>query len=106
MSWEPPVPRFDDLIHAPTRLRITAALATATDLEFSALEDALEISTSLLSKQLKLLAQANYLTLEKRPQPFGRPRTWIRLTPAGRNAYLGHVQALRQLTETEGPSHE
>ncbi|MBB1517586.1 transcriptional regulator [Tessaracoccus sp. MC1679] len=106
MSWEPPVPRFDDLIHAPTRLRITAALATATDLEFSALEDALEISTSLLSKQLKLLAQANYLTLEKRPQPFGRPRTWIRLTPAGRTAYLGHVQALRQLTETEEPSHE
>ena len=106
MSWEPPVPRFDDLIHAPTRLRITAALATATDLEFSALEDALEISTSLLSKQLKLLAQANYLTLEKRPQPFGRPRTWIRLTPAGRTAYLGHVQALRQITETEGPSHE
>lgn len=106
MSWETSVPRFDDLIHAPTRLRITAALATATDLEFSALQDALEISTSLLSKQLKLLAQANYLTLEKRPQPFGRPRTWIRLTPTGRTAYLGHVHALRQLTETEGPSHE
>lgn len=45
MSWETPAPRFDDLIHAPTRLRITATLATATDLEFSALEDALEIST-------------------------------------------------------------
>ncbi|MBB1511464.1 transcriptional regulator [Tessaracoccus sp. MC1627] len=106
MSWEPPAPRFDDLIHAPTRLRITAALATATDLEFSALEDALGISPSLLSKQLKLLADASYLTLEKRPQPFGRPRTWIRLTPAGRTAYLGHVHALRQLTETEGPSRE
>ena len=60
MSWETPAPRFDDLIHAPTRLRITAALATATDLEFSALEDALGISTSLLSKQLKLLADAGY----------------------------------------------
>ena len=106
MTWETPAPRFDDLIHAPTRLRITAALATATDLEFSALEDALGISTSLLSKQLKLLADAGYLTLEKRPQPFGRPRTWIRLTPAGRTAYLGHVQALRQLTEPEGLSHE
>lgn len=106
MTWEPPAPRFDDLIHAPTRLRITAALATATDLEFSALEDALGISTSLLSKQLRLLADAGYLTLEKRPQPFGRPRTWIQLTPAGRTAYLGHVQALRQLTEPEGVSDE
>ena len=36
--------------------------------------------------------------LEKRPQPFGRPRTWIRLTPRGRQAYLGHVHALRNLT--------
>ncbi len=99
MTWEPPAPRFDDLIHVPNRLRITAALAVATDLEFSALEDALGISTSLLSKQLKLLADAGYVALEKRPQPFGRPRTWIRLTPAGRTAYLGHVQALRQLTD-------
>lgn len=97
MSWEPVVARFDDLIHAPTRLRITSALATGTEVEFSVLEDALGISTSLLSKQLKLLADAGYLALEKRPQPFGRPRTWLRLTPAGRRAYLGHVEALRQL---------
>ena len=99
MTWESPASRFDDLIHAPTRLRITAALAATADLEFSALEDALGISTSLLSKQLRLLADAGYLTLDKRPQPFGRPRTWIRLTPAGRTAYLGHVQALRELTD-------
>lgn len=99
MTWEPPAARFDDLIHVPTRLRITAALAAATDMEFSALEDALGISTSLLSKQLRLLADAGYVSLEKRPQPFGRPRTWIRLTPTGRTAYLGHVQALRQLTD-------
>lgn len=30
MSWEPIAPRFDELIHFPTRLRITAALATAS----------------------------------------------------------------------------
>lgn len=101
MSWEPITARFDELIHVPTRLRITAALATATDLEFSALEDALSISTSLLSKQLRVLGDAGYLVLEKRPQPFGRPRTWIRLTPAGRRAYLGHLEALRELTNPE-----
>jgi len=33
--------------------------------------------------------------LEKRPQPFGRPRTWIRLTPRGRQAYLGHSSRYR-----------
>lgn len=97
MRWEPVVAQFDDLIHAPTRLRITAALAASTELEFSALEESVGVSTSLLSKQLKLLADAGYLALEKRPQPFGRPRTWVRLTSAGRRAYLGHVGALRQL---------
>lgn len=81
MTWGPIGARFDDLIHFPTRLRIAAALATATDVEFSLLEDALGISTSLLSKQLIVLADAGYIALEKRPQPFGRPRTWIRSPP-------------------------
>lgn len=98
MSREPIVARFDELIHFPTRLRITAAVATATELEFSALEDALGISTSLLSKQLRILVEAGYVILDKRPQSFGRPRTWVRLTPQGYHAYLSHLEALRQLT--------
>ncbi|MCC6495193.1 MAG: transcriptional regulator, partial [Propionibacteriaceae bacterium] len=48
---------------------------------------------------LKVLTDAGYIALEKRPQPFGRPRTWIRFTPAGRVAYLSHLEALRQLTD-------
>jgi hypothetical protein len=53
--------------------------------------------------RLKLLSDAGYLALEKRPQPVGRPRTWTLLSPGGRRAYLGHVQALRNLTKE---SHE
>ena len=55
---------FDELIHSSIRLRICAALATATALEFTAIEDALEISTSTLSKQLKVLGEAGYVTLD------------------------------------------
>lgn len=98
MSREPVRPRFDELIHFPTRLRITAAVDSAIELEFSALEESLGISTSLLSKQLRILVEAGYVALDKRPQAFGRPRTWIRLTAAGKAAYLGHVEALTQLT--------
>jgi DNA-binding MarR family transcriptional regulator len=101
VTWEPVTARFDELIHFPTRLRITAAVATATEIEFSALEDALGISTSLLSKQLRILTEAGYTALDKRPQPFGRPRTWIHLTPVGRHAYLAHLEALRQLTNPD-----
>lgn len=102
MTWEPIEARFDELIHVPTRLRMVAALAAVVDLEFGVLEEALGVSTSLLSKQLRLLADAGYVVLEKRPQPFGRPRTWIRLTPTGRTAYLGHVEALRRITQAPG----
>ena len=42
------------------------ALATATALEFTAIESALGISTSTLSKQLKVLGEAGYVTLDKR----------------------------------------
>ena len=101
-GWAPLEPRFDELIHSPNRLRICAALDASdasTEVEFSAVEQALGISTSLLSKQLKVLADAGYLRLDKRPQPFGRPRTWLRLTPRGRDAYLAHVAALRQLID-------
>lgn len=101
MSWDPVVAQFDEFIHVPARLRIVAALATATELEFSALEEATGLTTSHLSKQLRALAEAGHLVLDKRAQPFGRPRTWVRLTPAGRRAWLCHVEALRQLTGPE-----
>ncbi|MCW5951363.1 MAG: transcriptional regulator [Propionibacteriaceae bacterium] len=100
VTRDPATARFDELIHFPTRLRIIAAIATTAEIEFSALEDALGISTSLLSKQLRILAEVGYLDLDKRPQSFGRPRTWIHLTPVGRRAYLGHLEALRQLTSS------
>ena len=89
--------RFDDLIHAPLRLRICAALDTASDIEFAALEKLLDVTTPNLSKQLKLLTDAGYVRLDKRRQAVGRPRTWVALTATGRRAYRGHVRALQEL---------
>ena len=51
-----------------------------------------------MSKQLKLLADAGYIHMEKRPEIIGRPRTWVSFTPAGRRAYFGHINALRAIT--------
>lgn len=95
-------PHFDELIHAPIRLRICAALALASEVEFSGLEDVLGVSTSVLSKQLKLLADAGYVRLDKRQQPVGRPRTWVRFTAAGRVAYSEHVVALQSIVAGGG----
>ncbi|MFT0846853.1 transcriptional regulator [Actinomycetaceae bacterium L2_0104] len=92
-------PKFDEFIHSPARLRITAALSTADELDFSALQETVGLSTSHLSKQLRTMAEAGYLTLKKRSRPFGRPQTWVRLTTQGKKAWRGHIEALRQLTE-------
>lgn len=90
---------FDELVHSPVRLRICAALATASELEFTAIEEALTISTSSLSKQLRILVDAGYVKLEKQKQAFGRPRTWAGLTIVGRKAFEGHVAALKRLID-------
>ena len=90
---------LDEIIHNPTRLRICAALSSATALEFAVLEEGLGISTSLLSKQLKTLVDAGYVTLERRRQPVGRPRTWVAITPSGRHAVQDHVAALHALID-------
>lgn len=96
---QPPA-EFNDLIHSPLRLKVCAALATATALEFAAIEEALAIPTATLSKQLRLLADAGYVSLDKRKQAFGRPRTWVALTLQGRRAFDAHVAALRQIVDS------
>ena len=90
---------FDKTIHSPNRLRICAALSAARQVEFATLEQGLGVSKSLLSKQLKVLIDAGYVKVERKPQSFGRPRTWVGLTSAGRRAYRNHVAALRKIIE-------
>ena len=90
-------PLFDEVVHAPQRLRILAMLdAISGDVEFSALRDALGVADSVVSKHLKVLADAEYVSLRK-AATIGRQRTWVRLTPRGSDAYAAHVAALREI---------
>lgn len=89
--------RFDDVIHAPLRLRICAFLDAVSSAEFAAVRDMLDVADSVASKHLKVLTEAGYVELEK-PTGRGRVRTWVKLTDAGRKAYQGHVAALRGIT--------
>jgi DNA-binding MarR family transcriptional regulator len=91
--------KLDPLIHPITRLSICGLLAAGADwVEFAALRDAAGISDSVLSKQSRVLEDAGYV--EVRKGAVGRrPRTWFRLTPAGRQAVEGHLAWLAQLEE-------
>ncbi|TMP30140.1 MarR family transcriptional regulator [Pseudoalteromonas rubra] len=87
---------FDSLIHAHNRLQICALLHPVSELEFSVVKAQLEVSDSVLSKHVKALEQANYISVAKRAS-LSRPRTWLSLTELGETAYLGHVAALKEI---------
>jgi len=90
---------FDTVIHAPNRLQICAMLAPVDDVEFAALRDELDVSDSVLSKQLSVLEDAGYVYLRKATAD-GRQRTRVAMPPAGRRAFTGHVAELRRLVES------
>lgn len=87
---------FDELIHAPNRLKICAFLDRVNSAEFSVVRDMLGVADSVLSKQVRTLEEAGYLKVSK-PRGHGRVRTWLTLTRQGARAYHGHVAALEQL---------
>lgn len=87
---------LDETLQAPYRLRTMALLNSASSIEFSAIREMLDVSDSVLSKHLKVLADATYIRLDK-PQGRGRVRTWVTLTDTGRDAYVAHVSALRAI---------
>jgi len=86
--------RFDELIHAPTRLAIVSLLAASHWADFRFIRDELRLSDSALSKQLTTLETAGYVQIRK---GFAgkRPRTWARLSRTGRRAFEQHVAGLR-----------
>jgi DNA-binding MarR family transcriptional regulator len=88
---------FDELIHAPNRLRITAALAAVEGADFSAIRDSLGVSDFVLSKQVKPLGGAGYVNITKTVID-SHVRTSLALTTKGRKAYQAHIEALRVLT--------
>jgi len=93
--------RFDELIHAPTRLAIVSLLAAAGWADFKFIRDEVGLSDSALSKQLTTLQEAGYVEIRK--AFIGkRPRTSARLSKAGRAAFEMHVAALQQIIDRSG----
>jgi DNA-binding transcriptional ArsR family regulator len=95
--------RFDELIHAPTRLSIVSLLAATEWAEFKFVRDSVGLSDSALSKQLTTLEEAGYVEIRK-GFVGKRPRTSVKLTRDGRRAFTGHVAALQQIVARSGAS--
>jgi DNA-binding MarR family transcriptional regulator len=87
---------LDPVIHAALRLQICGALAAVQSLDFASLRASLDVSESVLSKHIKALETAGYVAVRKATSA-GRQRTWVALTPAGREAFATYAAALRAL---------
>ena len=89
--------RLNDVIHSPVRFSIMATLAAVDRAEFKLVRDTVEVSDSVLSRQMSTLEQAGYVTVKK-GYVGKRPRTWLGLTAQGRDAYAAHLAALQTIT--------
>jgi DNA-binding MarR family transcriptional regulator len=87
----------EHLIH-PVRLSVVAALSRVERAEFGLVRDTLEVTDSMLSKQVALLEDVGYLEVSK-GRIGRRPRTWLALTRRGDRAYVEHLDALRAIAE-------
>ncbi|HZE38451.1 MAG TPA: transcriptional regulator [Stackebrandtia sp.] len=87
---------MDPLLLDPTRLSIVSLLAATDWAEFGWVRDAVSLSDSALSKQVTNLSGQGYVEVEK-GYVGKRPRTWLNLTPAGRDALRSHVEALQRI---------
>jgi DNA-binding MarR family transcriptional regulator len=88
--------RLNETIHAPVRFSIVATLAGVDQAEFSFVRDTVEVSDSVLSKQVAILESAGVVKVKK-GYVGKRPRTWLSLTASGQRASRDHLAALRAI---------
>ena len=95
------VDNLDALIHQPVRLRIMAVLSKMPGedaVDFTYLKRLLDVTDGNLGAHLLKLEQAGYVKVKKEFVN-RKPKTFIRASGKGRDAFENHVQALRQIVD-------
>lgn len=96
-----PTNGLDDVVHQRARLGILATLDEAGRVDFGFLQTTLELTGGNLSRHITVLEKAGLIEVEKGHEG-RRPRTWVRLTPAGRHAYATEITQLKELIKRAG----
>lgn len=90
---------FDNTIHQPVRLRIMSSLSKLgadESVDFWYLKKLLNLTDGNLGSHLEKLEQVGYLEVSK-TSVGKKPKTYLKMTLAGRAAYQGHRKALEDL---------
>lgn len=97
MSDSHPRHQLNDSLMHPVRFSLAAALASSKDpLSFKNLKETLDVSDSVLSKQLSLLEQAGIVEITK-SFVGKRPLTTATLSRQGTETWKSHLAALRSI---------
>lgn len=83
------------LLHG-VRFSVLAIAVTADKVAFSYVRDALQVSDSVLSKQLTALEDAGHVRISKLAEG-RRAKTWVSATPEGRATFARHHAALEAI---------
>jgi len=90
---------LDPVIHQSARLQIMAALCQMKNcgrVDFSYLKDNLGLTDGNLGAHLATLEARGYIAVEK-TFVARRPKTFVEVTPEGRQAFAHHVAALQAI---------
>jgi len=96
-----PTNGLSDVVHQKHRLGILTIASESKRVEFGYLKDTLELTGGNLSRHLTVLVDAGLLDMEK-GYDGKRPKTWVSITRAGRQALADEIAALRALVDRLG----
>lgn len=92
------VAQISDVVHERVRLGIMAYLADAEVASFSELKARLNTTQGNLSVHLRKLQDAGYVAINK-SFVARKPLTRVRLTAAGRKAFVAYLDSIAKLIE-------
>ena len=96
MSDPGALPELDPVVHGQLRLALLSLLAGVAEADFKWLREKTGSTDGNLGANLARLEEARYIAVKKKF--IGRkPASIYRLTPAGRKALAGYVEALRKI---------
>ena len=91
-----PAQSLDEVVHQRHRLAILAMLGGAREVEFTFLQQELDLTGGNLSRHIQVLEEAGLVQVEK--GYFGkRSRTWVRITRTGARALTKELELLKMI---------
>jgi len=93
--------QLDNIIHQTVRLQIMSSLVSLNQneqVEFTYLRNLLKLTDGNLGAHLTKLEEAGYIKIDK-TFVARKPRTFISATGKGRDAFNGHIAALKKIIQ-------